>query len=292
MKKLKRDKILSIVIIVFVILFIVALYSGLNKTDYKSDSFSSKDKIALVELKGTIISADKISEQLKKYRERSDIKALVLRINTPGGGVAASQEIYESVKKFRDSGKPVVASIASLGASGGYYAAIGASKIMANPGSITASIGVIATFPVIHELLQMLKVEYKTMKTGKYKDTGSPFRDFTEADSLEMAKLIDDLYNQFLDAIVAERGIEKNHLKKIADGRILTGLQAFKAGLIDTLGTREDAINLATQLADLENPKLITPGKKKVTMFDLLFEDLNETKALLNTEPAVKYMLK
>jgi len=289
---LKRDKILSIVIIVFVILFIIALYAGLNKTDNESDSFSSRDKIALVELKGTILSADKFSIQLKKYRERSDIKALVLRINTPGGGVAASQEIYESVKRFRDSGKPVVASIASMGASGGYYAAIGASKIMANPGSITASIGVIASFPVVHGLLEMLKIEYKTMKTGQYKDTGSPFRDFTEADSLEMARLIDDLYNQFLDAIVAERGIEKNHLKKIADGRILTGLQAFKAGLIDTLGTREDAIALAAQLANLENPKVITPGKKKVTMIDLLFEDLNETKALLNTEPNLKYILK
>ena len=264
----------------------------MNKTDNESDSFSSRDKIALVELKGTILSADKFSIQLKKYRERSDIKALVLRINTPGGGVAASQEIYESVKRFRDSGKPVVASIASMGASGGYYAAIGASKIMANPGSITASIGVIASFPVVHGLLEMLKIEYKTMKTGQYKDTGSPFRDFTEADSLEMARLIDDLYNQFLDAIVAERGIEKNHLKKIADGRILTGLQAFKAGLIDTLGTREDAIALAAQLANLENPKVITPGKKKVTMIDLLFEDLNETKALLNTEPNLKYILK
>ena len=163
---LKRDKILSIVIIVFVILFIVALYSGLNKTDYDSDSFSSKDKIALIELKGTILNADKFTEQLKKYRKRDDIKALVLRINSPGGGVAASQEIYYAVKKFRDSGKPVVASIASVGASGGYYAAIGASRIMANPGSITASIGVIASFPVVHGLLDMLKVEYfKTSST-------------------------------------------------------------------------------------------------------------------------------
>ncbi|MBN2279462.1 MAG: signal peptide peptidase SppA [Candidatus Marinimicrobia bacterium] len=290
---MKRDKILSLVIIIFVILFIIALYAGLNKQEYATDTaFNNRDKIALVELKGTILSADKISEQLEKYRERNDVKALVLRINSPGGGVAASQEIYEAVKKFRNSGKPVVASIASVGASGGYYAAIGASKIMANPGSITASIGVIATFPVVDELLDLLKVEYKTLKTGEYKDTGSPFRKFTKSDSLEMARLIDDLYNQFLDAIVTERGIEKNHLKKIADGRILTGLQAFKAGLIDTLGTREDAINLAAALAHLENPKLLTPDKKKVTMFDLLFEDLNETKALLNTEPAVKYLLK
>lgn len=289
---MKKDKILSIIIIAFVALFIIALYSGLNKTDYTTDRFSNRDKVALVELKGTIITSDKLTEQLQKYRERSDIKALVLRINSPGGGVAASQEIYQAVKKFSASGKPVVASIASMGASGGYYAAIGADKIMANPGSITASIGVIANFPVVYGLLDMIKVEYKTLKSGKYKDTGSPFREFTEADSLEMIGLIEDLYNQFVDAIAEERGIEKNHLKKIADGRILTGLQAFKAGLIDTLGTREDAVDLAAQLAGLKNPKLVTPGKKKVTLFDLLFEDLNETKALLNTEPAVKYILK
>jgi len=288
----KKDKILSIVILVFVILFILALYSGLNKSDYSGDTFSSRDKIALVDLKGTIISADKLTTQLKKYREREDVKALVLRINSPGGGVAASQEIYESVKRFRTTGKPVVASIASVGASGGYYAAIGADKIMANPGSITASIGVIASFPVIDDLLDLIKVEYKTLKTGKYKDTGSPFRDFTTADSLEMVSIIENLYNQFLDAIVEERGIAKNNLKKIADGRILTGLQAFEAGLIDTLGTREDAIDLAATLAGADNPKLITPGKKKVTLFNLFFEDLNETKALLNTEPIVKYILK
>ncbi|MFP4548079.1 MAG: signal peptide peptidase SppA [Fidelibacterota bacterium] len=289
---LKKDKILTIVILVFVFLFILALYSGLNKNDYSGDTFSSRDKIALIDLKGTIISADKLTTQLKKYRERDDVRALVLRINSPGGGVAASQEIYESVKRFRDSGKPVVASIASVGASGGYYAAVGADKIMANPGSITASIGVIATFPIIDDLLEMIKVEYKTLKTGKYKDTGSPFRDFTTADSLEMAGIIEDLYNQFFDAIAKERGIEKNHLKKIADGRILTGLQAFKAGLIDTLGTREDAIDLAAVLAEVKDPKLITPSKKKVTLFDLLFGDLNETKALLNNEPIVKYILK
>lgn len=289
---MKKDKILSIVIIGFVVLFIIALYSGLNKSDYDSVKFSG-DKIALVEIKGTIISSEKFTKQLKKYRERDDIKALVLRINTPGGGVAASQEMYFAVKKFRDSGKPVVASISSMGASGGYYAAIGASKIMANPGSITASIGVIANFPVVHGLLDMINMEYKTLKSGQYKDTGSPFREFTEADSLQMQQLIDDLYNQFVDAIVEERGIEKNHLIKIADGRILTGLQAFKAGLIDTLGTREDAIALATKLAGLESePKVVSPEKKKVTVFDLLFEDLNETKALLNTEPAVKYILK
>ncbi len=289
---MKKDKILSIVILVFVILFVIALYSGLNKSDYDSPGFSSKDKIAFVELKGTIITADKFTKQLKKYRERDDIKALVVRINTPGGGVAASQEIYQSIKKFRDSGKPVVASIASMGASGGYYAAIGASEIMANPGSITASIGVIASFPVVEELMEWMKVEYQTLKTGEFKDTGSPFRKFTRTDSLEMRKIINNLYNQFLDAIVQERGMEKNNLKKIADGRILTGLQAFEAGLVDTLGTREDAILLASQLAELEEPQVISPAKKKVTLLDLLFEDLNETKALLNTEPIVKYILK
>ena len=290
---MKKDKIISLIILVFVVLFIIALYSGLNKTDYDSETFSGKDKIALMELKGTILSSEKFTKQLKKYRERSDIKALVLRINTPGGGVAASQEIYESVKRFRDSGKPVVASIASMGASGGYYAAIGATKIMANPGSITASIGVVANFPVIYGFLDMIKVEYKTLKSGKYKDTGSPFREFTEDDSLQMKLLIDDLYQQFVDAIVKERGIEKNHLIKIADGRILSGLQAFRAGLIDTLGTQEDAIDLAARLANLDKvPKIVSPGKKKVTVFDLLFEDLNETKALLNVVPAVNYILK
>lgn len=290
---MKKDKIISIVIIVFVVLFIFALYSGLNKSDYSSEKFSSKDKIALIELKGTIINSDKITKQLKNYRERNDIKALVLRINSPGGGVAASQEIYEAVKAFRESGRPVVASIASIGASGGYYAAIGASKIMANPGSITGSIGVIASFPVVHGLLDLIKIEYKTLKSGKYKDTGSPFREFTESDSLEIKRLIDDLHAQFFDVVAEERGIEKNHLKKIADGRILTGLQAFKSGLIDSLGTREDAIGFAAKLANLESiPKVVSPEKKKVTLFDLLFEDLNETKALLNTEPSVNYILK
>ncbi len=289
----KKDKHLTIIILSFIVILIIFLYSGL-KSGRKKENFSNgTPKVGIVNLKGVIYNSEKIVKELNNFKKRNDVKAIVLRIDTPGGGVAASQEIYEAVKKVRDSGKPVVASIGSVGASGGYYAAIGASIIMANPGSITASIGVIANFPVVNELLDFIGIKYKTVKSGKYKDTGSPFRTFTEQDSLRFQNTVDDLYNQFLQVVIKERQIEKNDLIKSADGRILTGLQALQVGLIDTLGTRDDAIMLAAKFAGIEGePKVVSSKKDKVTLYDLLFNDIEEVKALIRTEPSVNYILK
>ncbi len=289
----KKDKRLTIIILSFIVILIIFLYSGLKSGKNKENFSTGTPKVGIVNLKGVIYNSEKIVKELNNFKKRNDIKAIVLRIDTPGGGVAASQEIYEAVKKVRDSGKPVVASIGSVGASGGYYAAIGASTIMANPGSITASIGVIANFPVMNELLDFIGIKYKTVKSGKYKDTGSPFRTFTEQDSLRFQNTVDDLYNQFLQVVIKERQIEKNDLIKSADGRILTGLQALQVGLIDTLGTRDDAIMLAAKFAGIEGePKVVSSKKEKVTLYDLLFNDIEEVKALIRTEPSVNYILK
>ncbi len=287
----RSDRIITIIVAAFLIILFIVLYSGINakKVQYSSDF--SKDQIAVVKLRGVIVSPDKIVNQLSKFSRRKDIKAIVLRIDSPGGGVAASQEIYEAVKRVRDSGKPIVASIASVGASGGYYVALGANRIMANPGSITGSIGVIVNFPMVVDFLDKIGVEFKTVKSGNYKDLGSPYREFTDEDRAKLKEVVDNLFNQFVDVVAEERHLDKNDLLKLADGRIFTGSQAVEYSLIDTLGTFEDAILLAGKMAGIEGrPKVIYSKRKKVSLIDILFSDIEEVLSILTPIPSLNYL--
>ncbi len=254
---------------------------------------TGSEKVALVELNEPIISSEDIVRQLKKYRENRSVKAIVFRVESPGGGVAASQEIYEEVKKTRDSGKPIVVSMGAVAASGGYYVSCGASKIVANPGTLTGSIGVIFQFLHFSELMKKLGIDESTFKSGKLKDSGSPFRKVTPEDEKYFQSLITDVYDQFVDVVAKERKLDINYVKKFADGRVFTGRQAKQFGFVDTLGTLEDAISIAGHLAGIQGkPKVIKEYHRR-TLFDRIFGDAMTDVAKLRDEivhqPVIQY---
>ena len=256
-------------------------------------SFGSGDKIAIVEINDVIFSSEKPVEQLKKFREDKSIKAIILRINSPGGGVAASQEIYEEVKRTRDSGKPVVVSMGSIAASGGYYIACGSSLIVANPGTLTGSIGVIMQFVNFKDLAEKLGIKHTTVKSGDLKDSGNPFRDVNRKDSLYFQEIIDNTFGQFIDVVAKERKLDKDTLLKYANGRVFTGLQAKEYGLIDSLGTFEDAIRIASKMAGIEGEPRIIREKKRFSLFEEFIgskiEDVTDIKNRLFEEPILQY---
>lgn len=273
-----------IFLVIFIFSFIVALFD--------SSLLPIGDKIGVVEINGVITDAKRINEELARMRERGDIKAIILRIDSPGGGVAPSQEIYEEVKKTRKK-KRIVASLGSVAASGGYYIAVGADKIVANPGSITGSIGVVVEFANIKELLDKIGVKGYVIKSGEFKDIGSPFRDMTGKERTFLQGLVRTLHEQFVDVVAENRGIEREKVKKIADGRIFTGTQALKLGLVDKLGNFYDAVDLASRLAGIRGkPILVYPERRGIWSF--LFgkvEDLLRAIHLRMDYPSFNYLM-
>ena len=270
---------LILIVLIFVGITFLIFTKSITTLSFKSDKSyeyvsegDSKGKVAIVELNYTIISSESIVRQFKKFREDESIKAIVLRINTPGGGVAASQEMYEEVRKTRDSGKPVIVSFGSIAASGGYYVSCGGDLIVSNPGSLTGSIGVIAQFITIKELAEKLGINATTVKSGDLKDAGNMFRDPNEADIEYLQDIIDNSFQQFLDVVSRERKIDMEELKKIATGRVFTGMQALELGLVDTLGTFEDAILIAADMGGIEGEPTIVKEKKKMAWLDYLME--------------------
>lgn len=279
----------------FTLLFLIAIGSlATNDTEVLS---GSGEKIALVELKGTILASEDIVRQVKKYREDHSIKGILLRIDSPGGGVAASQEIYEEVRKTRDGGKPVVVSMGAVAASGGYYVSCGANRIVANPGTVTGSIGVISQFVRVDPLMKKIGVESQTIKSGKFKDAGTPFREMSADDKSYFQGLIDDIYRQFTDVVESERGLDHDSVMRYADGRVFTGEQAWALGLVDTLGTFEDAIDIAAQMAGIKGePTLIRERHRGPSLFERLFgetkfSDLFGLKDELLNQPVFQYKM-
>ena len=268
------------------------IFQGDNDEEYSSGTGGT---LAVVELKDEILSSENIVRQIKKYRENPSVKGIVFRIESPGGGVSASQEIYEEVKKTRDSGKPVVVSMGSVAASGGYYVSCGATKIVANPGTVTGSIGVISQFMNFNQLMGKVGVGTTTVKSGKFKDTGNPYREMTEEEKKYFQETIDDVYQQFLSVVETERKISHDAAKKLADGRIFTGKKAYEVGLVDTLGTYEDAIALAAHLAKISGTPKIVKERKKERLSDILFGSLKEEivglKQDLLSQPMLQYKL-
>ena len=232
-------------------------------------------KIALVEVKGVINDPQPIVRQIRLYRKDDSVLGMVLRINSPGGGVAAAQEIYEELRRFKERGKKLVASMGSLAASGGYYIACAADSIVANPGSITGSIGVIYESPNAQELLRKIGLSFEVVKSGKHKDIGSPSRPLTPEERRILQSVIDDAYDQFVKAVCEGRKLEEGEVRKIADGRIFTGNQAQKLGLVDHLGDYHDAILMAARMSGIRGePKTIKLRRKKPSIFDLLIGKL------------------
>lgn len=234
--------------------------------------FVEKPGIGLVEVKGMILDSRETVRQLRYFLKKDAIKAVVLRVDSPGGVVAPSQEIYEEVKKFAAK-KKIVVSMGSLAASGGYYISAPASVIYANPGTITASIGVIIKLSNIEQLMDKIGIKATVIKTGKYKDSGSPLRELTAEDRAMFQSVIDSTHNQFIKAVASGRKLPEEEVRRIADGRVLSGEQALALKLVDRLGTFQDAIDEAGKLAGIKGePEVILPPKKKVNYLDLLAE--------------------
>jgi len=229
-------------------------------------------KVALITVEGVILDSKEVIEQLEKYRRNPSVKAIVLRINSPGGGVAPSQEIYEEILKSRQVNKtPIVASVGSLAASGGYYIASAADLIVANPGSITGSIGVLLQVPNISGLLQKIGVKSVVVKSGQHKDLASPTREMTDSERQLLQGMLDDVHNQFIDVVAKGRQIDRKKVEAIADGRIFSGREAQSLGLVDQLGNLQDAIERAGTLAGIRGkPTVIQERKRRSFLLDLV----------------------
>lgn len=251
--------------------FIAAIVIGITSGTGSQVAFTSSP-IAVVKVEGPIFQSDELVRELEDIKNNKDIKVVVIRLNTPGGAVGPSQEIYKQVLRLKDSGKKVVASMSTITASGGYYIACAADKIVANPGTITGSIGVIMETFGIKELFQKLYIERRVIKSGAYKDAGSPFKDLSEEDRKYLQTLSDDMYQQFLSDVSKARNIPMSKMTQIAQGKIYSGLQAKKVNLVDELGNLFDAIDLAKKIANLpQDAKVKWPRKPRP--FEALFNE-------------------
>ncbi len=284
----------KIVLVLLVFAVIVFIYTIITELFYESapSITVSKNKIGLIEIKGVILDSEKTVERIHKFRDNSSIQGLIVRINSPGGGVAASQEIYQALKDYRDStGKPVIASMSTVAASGGYYIACGVDSIIANPGTTTGSIGVIMELMDYSDLLNKIGIEVNVIQSGPFKDAGRGSRKLTRKDKAYFQKYIDNAYGQFVDVVVKARQMDKKQVLKLADGRVFTGQQAYEYGLIDKLGTFDDAIKLLAEMADIDDPSLVRPYVRRRTFFDLLFGDLEELAQSFSNLPVLRYQL-
>ncbi len=269
-----------------ILLFIVFRMFGSSS----SSGFLGGDKIAVVRLEGLILSAEEVNKELEHFADRSDVKAIVLRINSGGGVVGASQEIYEKVKKVNQI-KPVIVSVNNAAASGAYYAALESSRIVANSGSLVGSIGVILDYPVVNELLDKLGLRFETVKSGDLKDSGSPSRPVTEEDREYFQAVVDDQHKQFISAVAEGRSLSLDEVREIADGRIFTGNQALRLSLIDTIGTFDDAIAIAGEVSGIKGkPKKIEVRKDRRSILDILFSDIPKNiGSRIGVEPAYRW---
>ncbi len=262
-------------------LFLIAVFTlvYLSMRSQRSDGFGGfGEKIAVVDVEGVIIQPKTVVEQLKRYGDDSSIKAIILHINTPGGGVAASQEMYDAVKRVRDQKKKrIVASIETVGASGGYYVASASNKIFADPGSVVGSIGVIAQWVNYGDLMRWAKLKDITLKAGALKDAGNPARDMTPEEKAYFQGLIDDMHGQFIHAVAQGRKMKEEDVKAIANGRVWTGEQALQLKLVDQIGDFQACVEDTAKSVGIKGePTLVRPEKERKTVLDLLFGDANE----------------
>jgi protease-4 len=269
----KRPFLMALLVLGAIFLFFLIAVYFIAGFMGRSTSLSLGEKVGVIEIEGVIISSKNTIDQLIRFKEDSSIKAIVLRIDSPGGGVGPSQEIFREVTKIVEM-KPVVVSMGSVAASGGYYIAAPARRILANPGTITGSIGVIMEFTNWQELLDKLGLKAQVVKSGRYKDIGSPVRPMSEGDRELLQSLIDDVHRQFVDAVARGRNLPEDEVRSLADGRIFTGSQALEAGLVDELGNLQDAIAVAADLAGIEEkPRVVYPPREKGNIFDYFIEE-------------------
>jgi len=254
---------------------LVAVMLTFSADDAADLAFS--DRIQVVDVDGELVESRAILDQLKRYEDSNSVKAILLNIDSPGGGVAVSQEIYTEIRRLRDKkDKIVVAYLSSTGASGAYYVACAANKIVANPGTIVGSIGVIAEWVNFADLMESAKLKDVVFKTGEFKDTGSPSRALTENEKKYFQGLIDDMYVQFLEAVASGRKLDLQEVRSLADGRVFTGRDAKGRKLVDEIGNFQDAVDLTAKLAGISGkPRLIRLSRRRVTLLDVLTTDLS-----------------
>jgi protease IV len=234
------------------------------------------EKVAVVPIEGEILDARETLDLLHKYAKNRTVKAIVVRINSPGGAIAPSQEIYSTIRKIREDGTPVIASMDSVAASGGYYIAAACDPIVANSGTITGSIGVILQWFDMKDLVHWAKLKPETITSGEMKDAGSPFREMTESERQYFQGIVTQLHSQFVRDVAAGRKskMKAEDVARIADGRIFTGEQALALKLVDQIGTIDDAVRTAGRLGGIQGePAKLWPRRRELTVFDLLTED-------------------
>jgi len=253
--------------------------SKMLNTPFSKGYASSGGNIGIIEINGMIFSSKKIIEDLNIFRKQEAIKAIIIRIDSPGGGIGPSQEIYREIMKTRKE-KKIIASMGSVAASGGYYVASATNGIIANPGTITGSIGVIMEYANIMEIAKKIGISPVVIKSGKYKDMGSPLRDLKDSEKKLFQELVDELHLQFVNDVAKARSINTQTMSKLADGRVYTGQKALSLKLIDRLGNLDDAVRWAGEMAKIKgelNP--VYPKEDKITFIkklaNTLFKDIN-----------------
>lgn len=261
----------------FALLVIALAAVALTFSSDEGSDFAFSDRIQVVDIDGELVQSKPIIDQLKRYEDSNSVKAILLNVDSPGGGVAVSQEIYAEIKRLREKkDKIIVAYMSSTGASGAYYVSCAANKIVANPGTIVGSIGVIAEWVNYADLLEFAKLKNIVFKTGEFKDTGSATRAITENERKYFQGLIDDMYVQFVEAVASGRKLDLQEVRAMADGRVFTGRDAKERKLVDETGNFQDAVDLTARLAGISGkPRLIRPSRQRVTLLDVLTTDLS-----------------
>jgi len=249
-------------------LFVIAMGGVGRRGDGGAALFGPR--VAIVELEGVIIDVDDVVHELKSLRENPTVRAVVMRINSPGGVVGPTQEVHDAILRLRQAGKPVVASLGAVAASGGYYIAVAADQIYANPGTLTGSIGVIMQLANFEQLMKKVGVDYVVVKAGQFKDIGNVGRAMTPDERRVLQGLLDDVHGQFIAAVAAGRKLDREDVVRFADGRVFSGAQAKDLKMVDALGGLEDAVLAAGKLAGLPSPPSVIPPKRKFSFMDLL----------------------
>ncbi len=292
---MKKRGILTIALIFGGLFLALLLFIAVLITAFRPDGLGfGKPSVGVIEISGPIMDSKQTLEEIKAFSDDEMIVGVVVRIDSPGGAVAPSQEIFEAVKKLKAK-KPVAVSMGTTAASGGYYIAVGSDMIFANPGTVTGSIGVISQFFNFEELMDTVNVRVHTVKTGQFKDSGSPFKEFSESDEKFFNELIDDIYLQFIEDIAASRKMEIAEVRKLADGRVFTGRQAKKLKMIDELGTIDDAVAYVAEKGGLSGETTVVyPAKpQKSLLSELLFSGMStaiEQVVQTKTAPKVQFL--
>ncbi|HAM53535.1 MAG TPA: signal peptide peptidase SppA [Nitrospiraceae bacterium] len=275
---------LVLLVILFLLLALSATIALLQK------NVPLGEKVAVVRIEGPIMDSKTTIEEIRDYVKNPSVKAIILRVDSPGGAVAPSQEIYEEVRKAV-SKKKVVVSMGSLAASGGYYISAPASRILANPGTLTGSIGVIMEIPNIEGLMGKIGVKTEVIKSGRHKDIASIFRGIGKEERIILQSVLDDVHEQFIKAVAEGRKMLPDDVRKLADGRIFTGRQAVEVGLVDELGDLEDAVKVAAKLSGIKGEPEVVEKKERTSIMDFLRGQFPQQLSDLFPTMKIKYIL-